>query len=401
MRAKSMVLILIAMGCGLVASIAISQVMERGAKSGNAALETVQIYVAATDIDVNEQLTATNVRVEDWPKSKIPEGSVLELDKVVDQFARVRFYEGEPILRAKLATEIEGAAIKIPEGFRVCSMKVQMDTAVSGLVKPGDRVDIYGYFKKGCDVPRTGTRQILRNVRVFAVNSETEQEKDQEGRTIVAKTVSVLVEQDQVARLMLATELGTLRLALRRPNELEESMEGETATAESLFGGRSEDADVEHTAQQKESAASSQLTAAAGGFTKFLAGLQRPDPATMTQMIATGPTSQEPAWQMTVLTPEGGMNFSWEREDQLPQQGSLAQPQNATSFPGAGPAAASPLLNGLRALTGGSPAAATQQTDPADGSALAEPAQTEDEEEEEEEEELVEPQEGNQIGSDH
>ncbi len=75
MRAKSMVLILIALGCGLVASIAISQVMERGGNSGNAALETVQIYVATADIDVNEQLTADNVRVEDWPKSKIPEGA--------------------------------------------------------------------------------------------------------------------------------------------------------------------------------------------------------------------------------------------------------------------------------------------------------------------------------------
>ena len=75
MRAKSMVLILIALGCGLVASIAISQVMERGANSGNAALETVQIYVATTDIDANDQLSAENVRVEDWPKSKVPRSS--------------------------------------------------------------------------------------------------------------------------------------------------------------------------------------------------------------------------------------------------------------------------------------------------------------------------------------
>ena len=59
MRAKSMVLILIALGCGLVASIAISQVMERGSRSANAGLETVPIYVASTDIDVNEQLSAT------------------------------------------------------------------------------------------------------------------------------------------------------------------------------------------------------------------------------------------------------------------------------------------------------------------------------------------------------
>ena len=105
MRAKSMVLILIALGCGLVASIAISQVMERGANSGNAALETVQIYVATTDIDVNEQLTAANVRVEDWPKSKIPEGAIVNFEEINEQFARVRLYEGEPILQAKLANE--------------------------------------------------------------------------------------------------------------------------------------------------------------------------------------------------------------------------------------------------------------------------------------------------------
>jgi hypothetical protein len=114
----------------------------------------------------------------------------------------------------------------------------------------------------------------------------------------------------------------------------------------------------------------------------------------MTQVMASGPMAQGPAWQMTVLTPEGGMNFSWEREDQLPQQGNLAQGQHATSFSGAGPAAASPLLNGLRALTGGSPAAGTPQSDAAESAPI-------EEEEEEEEEQLVEPQDGNQIGSDH
>ena len=219
MRAKSMVLILIALGCGLVASIAISQVMERGAKSANAGLETVQIYVATADIDVNTQLSASNVRVEDWPKSKVPEGAVKDFKEINERFARVRFYAGEPILTPKLVNEIEGPAIKIPDGHRVCSLKVQMDTAVSGLVNPGDRVDIFGYFKEGRGIPKTGTREILKNVRVFAVNDQTDQETDQEGRTIVAKTVSVLVKQDQVAKLMLATELGTLRLALRRPNE--------------------------------------------------------------------------------------------------------------------------------------------------------------------------------------
>ncbi len=377
MRAKSMVLILIALGCGLVASIAISQVMERGANSGNAALETVQIYVATTDIDANDQLSAENVRVEDWPKSKVPEGAILDFEQVAERFARVRFYEGEPILQAKLANELEGPAIKIPDGFRVCSLKVQMDTAVSGLVNPGDRVDIYGYFRKSAEVPKTGTREILRNVRVFAVNSETEQETDPDGRQIAAKTVSVLVEQKQVAKLMLATELGTLRLALRRPNESEESSSGENATADTLFGTRPESADPDNPSAGSQPG--TQLASAAGGFAKFLAGLKSSNTAVAS--VASLPTAgfapSGPSWEMVVLTPDGGTHFTWESENGLPQQGTPA----TMSMPPQGPPALSlPPLSGLRDSTGSAISTGAPAVDvPADE--IKEDDQTQQEEE--------------------
>ncbi len=365
MRAKSMVLILIALGCGLVASIAISQVMERGANSGNAMLETVQIYVASADIDANDQLSASNVRVEDWPKSKVPEGATVNFDEIAERFARVRFYEGEPILQAKLANGIDGPAIKIPEGFRVCSLKVQMDTAVSGLVNPGDRVDIFGYFRKNQDVPKTGTREILRNVRVFAVNSETEQETDPEGKQIAAKTVSVLVPYEQVAKLMLATELGTLRLALRRPNETIESASAENANIESLFGGRSEDADND---SNESSPPSSQLASAAGGFAKFLSGLKNTNTALPAASMSTDTQPTGPVWEMTVLTPDGGMQFTWDHEQGMPQQG-----MSVSTMPAATAASGSlPPANALRPAPATEPDTNTNHTD-ADGVSPAEP----------------------------
>ncbi len=374
MRAKSMVLILIALGCGLVASIAISQVMERGANSGNAALETVQIYVATADIDANDQLTAANVRVEDWPKSKVPEGAIFNFDEIQERFARVRFYEGEPILQAKLVNELEGPAIKIPEGFRVCSLKVQMDTAVSGLVNPGDRVDIYGYFRKNQDIPKTGTREILRNVRVFAVNSETEQETDPEGKQIAAKTVSVLVPYEQVAKLMLATELGTLRLALRRPNEsLETTANAENATIENLFGQRSEDADKK---SASDLAPASQLASAAGSFAKLLSNLKSSQPAqSMVASAATDVSPAGPAWEMTVLTPDGGTQFTWDNDQSLPQQGSPGMTGTGTGTP----AGNQVPFNGLRSTPAAAPTGSPNNTDadgaPTPDAPAAEPAQ--------------------------
>ena len=333
MRAKSMVLILIALGCGLVASIAISQVMERGSKSANAGLETVPIYVASTDIDVNEQLSATNVRVEEWPKSKLPEGAVKDLKDANERFARVRFYAGEPILVAKLVNEIEGPAVKIPDGHRVCSMKVQMDTAIAGLVNPGDRVDIFGYFKEGRGIPKTGTREILKNVRVFAVNDQTDQEVDQQGQSIAAKTVSLLVKQDQVARLMLAIELGTMRLALRRPNEESDSTNAnESADIDALFGSRSETADTDGTQTPNTGSRSGQFASAAQGFVGFLNNLKSQNNNQVPEEVTTtDPVPRPPVWQMTLLTPEGGTQFTWDDEQSLPIAGDTT---------GAGPAPA-------------------------------------------------------------
>ena len=55
MRMKSIVLIFIALGCGLVASIGISQVMDRGSSSGSS-MEMEQILVALNDIDIGAKL---------------------------------------------------------------------------------------------------------------------------------------------------------------------------------------------------------------------------------------------------------------------------------------------------------------------------------------------------------
>src|SRR5690349_13403561 len=101
MRAKSLILIFIALGCGLVASIGISQVVDRGGEK--IAVETEPILVALTDMDINTKLDALNVKLEEWPKAKIPEGALRSLDALKDKgYARHRFYKGEPILDAKL-----------------------------------------------------------------------------------------------------------------------------------------------------------------------------------------------------------------------------------------------------------------------------------------------------------
>ncbi len=101
MRAKSMVLLLIAGVCGLVASIGVSQVLERN-NNNNSDAPMGELFVAVADIDIGAKLDATNVKLDKWPKDRVPEGAISKLEDLKDKFPRVRLYAGEPSLVAKL-----------------------------------------------------------------------------------------------------------------------------------------------------------------------------------------------------------------------------------------------------------------------------------------------------------
>ena len=215
MRPKSMILILIALGCGLIASIGISQVVERNGDGGAEAVQTSPIYVASIDINIKEELNAQRVKLEEWPVDRFPPGAVTTVEQMEEMAARQRIFAGEPILGAKLApkNDLQTPSDRIKPGHRVMSIRVSMDTAVSHLLQPGDYVDILAFIRgsrgKG---PKAST--ILSGIEVFALNDQTEMQDDG-GSSIQAKTVSVQVTPRDASTLMFYAEQGRLRLTLR------------------------------------------------------------------------------------------------------------------------------------------------------------------------------------------
>jgi pilus assembly protein CpaB len=343
MRAKSMVLLLIAGVCGLVASIGISQVLERDGGSDDVPMG--ELFVAMTDIDIGAKLDATNVKLDKWPKDRIPEGAISKLEDLESQFPRVRLYAGEPILRPKLMDSNSGEdnSAKIPDGFRVVSVKVTMDEVVSGLVKPGDRVDVVFFARKGNEIQQTIAQTILRDVRVFAINSETERSVDSNGEQIVAKTCSLLVKPGQVEAVMLATELGKLRLSLRRPNDTNEHDSNEGTNIEDLLtglGGKPED--------KKQSSLIGE-----GSVFDLLKSSQNAATAVTQPLTPPVVTTVQPGWRMTILTPGGNSQFQWNDTNALPQQvDGSAGSTPATTLPYAPIPTGTPELN-LPGIPGG------------------------------------------------
>ena len=219
MRPKSMILIVISLGCGLVASIGISQVME-GRNTVTPKVETVEVFVAKVDIKVNENITDKMIVLEPWPKDKMPLDVITKKEDLVGRRPRQQIYKGEPLIQAKMIGEgEEDASQRIRPGYRAVSVKVNEEVAVGNLLKPGDTVDVLCFLRRSGDIRQTVMKTILENVRVFAVNSTLDRIQDDNGKTIKARTVTLEVEPSQVELVTLADAIGRIRLSCRRPDD--------------------------------------------------------------------------------------------------------------------------------------------------------------------------------------
>jgi pilus assembly protein CpaB len=206
MRAKSILLLMVALGCGMVAAVAVSKtIMERDSQPQAEA--NVEILVAIREIKTAHQIAADAVRLEKWPRSKVPEGSITDLSMVEGKYARQGIFPGEPILIPKLADSNSSLSTQIPAGHTLFNIVFD-----NNYIKPGDIVDISGIFK--CNrTKRTEVKSVLREVQVFAINGISDREVDHKGGR--STVFQLLIKQNQSQALMLANNLGKLELNLR------------------------------------------------------------------------------------------------------------------------------------------------------------------------------------------
>ncbi len=211
-------------------------------------VETLPVFVVKEDIPMGSMLVAENLKLEQWPKDKVPEGVLGKLEDIEGRRPCSKLYEGEPILDMKLLAKGEsggGAAPTIPVGYRVVPVKVDDVSGGAAMILPGDRIDLLVYVKGGKEIRTTQTKTILQNIKIFAVDSTWTLESDESGKSIRAKTISLLLTPEQTERVMLAGELGKLRLALRSPSDQEEAeLPDEGHQVAQLFGN-AEMADTE------------------------------------------------------------------------------------------------------------------------------------------------------------
>ncbi len=314
MKAKSIFLLALAAGCGLIASIGVSQVMDRKGGQGTAE-ETEPILVAASDVDIGKALDAQNTKLEQWPKSRIPTNAIRSFEEVKDKFTASRLFPGEAIIKGKV-TDDRALMPRIPEGYRVIPLKLESDT-VLGLIQPGDQVDVMVFVRQQEGVPNSGAFTILQKVVVFTVNNTSSREvtnSEEKAGERSLKTVSLLLKPNQAERAMLAAEMGKIRLSIRRPTDELMDEDELDARLPPIFR------DGDHTSPDDKK--------------------RKPDPIVSVPQ-PTGPVvamvSQSPTpvsvWKMQIHGPSDVRQFEWDKEDSLPYETSTQGPREMTGSP--------------------------------------------------------------------
>jgi pilus assembly protein CpaB len=240
MRPKSLMLLGLALGCGLVASIGISQVMDKsGQQQGS--METVPIWIALHNINLGDPIDRKMLSLEEWPKDKVPRGALSKLEEIEGRRPRSAIIEGEPVLEGKLLAvgQIADPIKSIPKGMRLKTIAVDAEKSAAGLLGPGDRVDVQLFVRKD---QRTGvetakSKVILQNIRVFAIDQAVQRSPDGSEERTIAKTISLMLLPEQASKLSLAEQIGELSLIPRNPDDQEASAWSEVTIDDLLADG--------------------------------------------------------------------------------------------------------------------------------------------------------------------
>jgi pilus assembly protein CpaB len=227
MKFKSIMLLAVAAGCGLVAMFGVQQALS-GRKAPDPEANLAKVYVAAEEIPSGTILNETLLKIEKWPKDAVPKGAIIDLKQIHERALVVKAFPGDLILEAKLGEPgRSGASVSIPKGMRVVTVPVNLTTAHSGLMQPNDRVDVVVTYKvkdeKRGQIQKTKT--VLEYIQVFATDTKRDAESNggsEESAKGGVKNISLLVTPEQSGLLMLAEKMGTLQLALRNLDDHEQ-----------------------------------------------------------------------------------------------------------------------------------------------------------------------------------
>jgi pilus assembly protein CpaB len=244
MRAKTILLLLFVVSFG-VATLLVLRALPRKENSGTEATAQTEVLVATTPLGAGTLLRAEDVGWHaitgpaDPEQFTRPSGLALNLKPELDEESRAVVYgaalrvdvpSGEPLRRREIVKPgaREFLNVVLAPGARAIAIPVVTSGAGTGLLHPGDRVDVMltQTFKSDLTplTHRSVGETVVQNLRVLAIDSlDTKQASPGND---VGRAVTLEVMPEQAEKINVAIELGKLSLVLRGTDAKREALVG-------------------------------------------------------------------------------------------------------------------------------------------------------------------------------
>jgi pilus assembly protein CpaB len=236
-RITLIVAVVLALGTGILTLRYLTSLQQQ-ADTQQANVEMKPIVVATKDIPARTKISPDMLMRVQRAATQVEPGALDAPNEANGDIALIPIPAGSTITQTKIGQPSQvGLTERLKPGMRALSIPVDRVKAISGLLEPGDRVDVLASPTRASDQqPKAVT--IIRGAIVLAINDAIDAAgatPSPQNANLVTVTLGITVQQADL--LTMADLNATLRLALRSPKESINSLPPETLVFPVTSGG--------------------------------------------------------------------------------------------------------------------------------------------------------------------
>jgi pilus assembly protein CpaB len=217
---KKWIILVVATTIGILAAVAASSYLstQMAAIEARGKGKTVKLIVAKRELKRGDRISADTVAVRDIPVEYAQSSGIAPdtFDRVEGQPLAYPVHAGEMILWGVLeGKKVPTFSARVEAGHRAMTVSVDEINSISGLLEPGDLIDLLVTIdQKG----KRLTLPLLQKVQVMATGQRVV-DSPREGERRHYSTVTIDIAPAQAQQVILARDAGKITALLRNPED--------------------------------------------------------------------------------------------------------------------------------------------------------------------------------------
>lgn len=190
-----------------------------------ALVKQVDVVIPLKDLKAGADLDPAFFGVESRAETSVSSKTVRNIQIIKGKYAAFDIISGQPLMIDSVTDRRPSTVIqtKIPEGYRMVTIRVDATSSVEGWARPGARVDVTWI---GSQDGEPVAKIVVEAAEILSYNGGTggpDGSKAEAGGA--PSTVSLLVTKDDALKIQLSQTTGRLSLSLRTDKDLDTTAE--------------------------------------------------------------------------------------------------------------------------------------------------------------------------------